>query len=233
MRIFLLSFYFLLYTATGIPAESFFEEGERFFIHNDPEKAVPLLELAVSKEPENEKAFLYLGIAYEQLGKYDRAVGVLKQGIGVAKRYTDTLFFNLGNNLFKLGQFAAAADAYAEALKANPSNADAYLNRANTQVKIEDYTGAVENYRTYLSLRPDSPQRERIVAMIDLLTATVAERERKKQEEEEARRLEEARQKALLEEVLMSLSEVSGETTNLQAGKEDIKDYSTQSDIED
>ncbi len=202
-------------------------------MENKPEKAAPLLELAVSKEPANEKAFLYLGIAYEQLGRHDRAIGVLRQGLSVAKRYTDTMYFNLGNNLFKSGDFKAAADAYGEAVKANPSNADAYLNRANSLIKTEDYAGAADLYRTYLSLRPDSPQRDRILAMIDLLTATLAERERKQREAEEARLAEEARQKALLDEVLMSLSSAREETVNLGAGKEDIKNYSSESDIED
>ncbi len=69
----------------------------------------------------------------------------------------------------------------------------------------------------------------------------LAEEQKKRKEEEErkkeaeARRIaeEQARQKALLDEVLKSLSNVSEDTRNLSAGSEDIQEFRTETDIED
>ena len=43
------------------------EEGERLFIENKPDEALPLLLEALNADSANEKIYLYLGVIYEQL----------------------------------------------------------------------------------------------------------------------------------------------------------------------
>ena len=59
----------------------FSERGIRLFMENKPQEAVPVLDMA-SKEPGvDEKVFLYLGIAYQQLGKWDDAIAAFRKGL--------------------------------------------------------------------------------------------------------------------------------------------------------
>ena len=242
--------------------EAFFKQGEELFMQNKPREALPLFEAALQKEPRNERLYLYLGAAYEQLKNGEKAIGVLKRGLEVALAYKDLMLFNLGNNYAAKGDLAAAAAMYTEAVGANGSLADAYLNRANVRVKLETYKEAVDDYRIYLNLAPDSAQRGQIERMIALLTKAQEDQERKrleaelrKKEEEERRKLgeeqrkkeeeerriaeekrrrdEEARQKALLDSILNSLQTSSGGTQNLKAEGEGIQEVKPQSDIED
>jgi tetratricopeptide (TPR) repeat protein len=175
--------------------------------------------------------------------------------------YRDLMLFNLGNNHAARGELAEAAGMYTEAVGVNGSLADAYLNRANIQVKREKYREAVEDYRVYLNLAPDTSQKAQIERMIALLTKSQEDQERerlaaelrKKEEEErrrfaaeqlekdeEARRIAdekrrretEARQKALLDSILNSLQTSSGATQNLKAEGEGIQEVKPNSDIE-
>ena len=283
----LTSFFFilLLFSAWGgLSAQSAFSRGEEHFLQNRPREAAPLLEAALLEEPRNEKIYLYLGIVHEQLQNHDRAVAFLTRGLDVAVVFRDLFYFNLGNNYLSLGNPAAAVDMYTRAIETRGSLSDAYLNRANAEVRLERYPEAVADYRLYLVMEPETPQRPQIERMILLLQGLKDERdariraeEQRKKEEEENRRLaeerrkldeekraaaeeerlrkeeesrrvaeerrkreeerlrqeEEARRKALLEEVLRSLQASSGDTSNLPAEKEDIRETRKDVDIED
>ena len=57
-----------------------FEQGESLFLLDRPLDAQPLLERAILDEPANEAAYLYLGLAYEQVQEHEKAVQVLQRG---------------------------------------------------------------------------------------------------------------------------------------------------------
>ncbi len=255
MRKALFTFFLFCVLSSFGEAQSAFQRGEKFFLENNPREAVPLLEQALVQEPRNEVIYLYLGIAYEQLGNHDQAIRIMKRGLDYALQYKDLLYFNIGNNYLAKGESEQAIEMYTQALETNGSLADAYLNRANLEVKLDRLEDALKDYTAYLNLVPDSPQRPQIERMMALLASIRQEREarrvaeeKRKQEEEEHRRIteekrrkeeeqkrleEEARQKALLEAVLSSLRASSDETTNLSAEKEDIREKREETDIDD
>ncbi|MFQ3620493.1 MAG: tetratricopeptide repeat protein [Spirochaetales bacterium] len=238
-----------------LTAQTPFQEGEKLFLQNNPRVAVPFLEQALVQEPRNEKIYLYLGIAYEQIGNYDAAIRVMRRGLEFSLQYRDLLFFNLGNNHLAKGENEAAVEMYSRAIETNGALADAYLNRANVSVKLDRLQEALQDYTAYLNLVPDSSQRPQIERMIALLQSILADREAKRiaeekrrKEEEEARRIaeerrrqeeerkraeEEARQKALLESVLSSLRASTEGVGRLSAGKEDILEQRSETDIEE
>jgi len=202
------------------------QEGEKLFLENRPQEALPPLEKALYEDPNNERLYLYLGIVYEQLGNLDKSIQVMRRGLNVARGVKDLLYFNLGNDLFRQKEYTLAEQMYSNALEVNGTMEDAYLNRANARLQLESYPGARADYIEYLRLAPATPQRESIEKLIALLGGMLDEAERLKQEEL-------ARQKALLNEVLNSLQNASEDTRNLSAGSEDIQEQYDEVDIED
>lgn len=253
----LLSFLSLLFPSLLL-GETFFESGEKLFLENKPEEALVMLEAALGEEKNNEKLYLYLGIIYEQIGEYEKAVSILDLGLSGAEKYRETFLFNLGNNLYLIEDYEKAEKQYTEVIKENPGFSPGYLNRANTRMKLEDYRLALTDYRRYLSLRPSAPQKKEIEEVIRILTQNIAEEERKKAEaeqaakrkaeeeklrkEEEARRKEEERKRAeeekrkqqeLLNKVLNSLENAELDTSGKFADSETIEDFEQDLDISD
>ena len=197
----------LLWLCAGLSlfGQSAFQKGEELFMQNRPQEAAALLESALTQEPRNEKIHLYLGIAYEQLGMREKAITIMQKGLEVAMFYKADLFFNIGNNLDAMGEAEKAAEMYTRALEVNGSLGEAYLNRANVEVKLDRLAEAVRDYRLYLIMAPSSFQRPQIERMIQLIEGVVTERaaeaerlriaeeERKAREEEEIRIAEERR----------------------------------------
>lgn len=208
-------------------------KGEQLFLENRMEEALPVLETAVLQNPQNERIYLYLGTIYEQLGNYEKAVNILQKGTLVAQVYLDLMYFNIGNNLFKQEKLVLAEEMYTRSLNENPQASDVYLNRANTRVRLASYPGAVEDYRVFLTMRPDTGQRENIEKIIELLTGEIDAELARLRDEEERRAAEEARQKALLNEVLNSLQKAVDETKNLSVETEGIEEVEQESDIVD
>jgi tetratricopeptide (TPR) repeat protein len=163
---------------------------------------------------------------YEQLNNPDKSIQVLRRGLNVATSLKDTMYFNLGNNLFRQKEYTLAEQMYSNALEVNRTFEDAYLNRANARLQLASYAAAREDYIEYLRLAPNNPQREPIERLIALLAGLLDQQERLKQEEL-------AKQKALLNEVLNSLKNASEDTRNLSAGSENIQEQYDEVDIQD
>ncbi|MEW6102103.1 MAG: tetratricopeptide repeat protein [Candidatus Omnitrophota bacterium] len=171
-----------------------FEQGEKLFLENKPNEAVKYLETALEEDRNNEKVYLYLGIVYEQLEYYDKAIAIMQLGLKISKSNGDRLYFNIGNNYFAKGDYERAKEMYGHSISQNPGYAEAYLNRANSLMHMSLYREALTDYTYYLSLRPSAPQRDKIEQMINLLKHSIAEEERKKKEEEQ-RKFEEEKKR--------------------------------------
>lgn len=235
----------LVFVAADTWSGPAFDQGSELLLENKPEQAVTYLEQAVREEPSNLEAYLYLSLVYEQLGLHTEAISTLSRAMDVPGAKLHVLYFNIGNNYVHQEDLEHAIESYTMAIDANRTYPKAYLNRANLLVQTESYQAAVDDYRVYLNLEPNSPQRPAIERAISLLEDTIEqeriraeeerrrreEEERRRREEEERRRLEEERRrreeeerrKALLDSVLNSLQSASEETENMSAGNEDIE----------
>jgi len=215
-----------LVSIVSISASSYLSQGEKYFLENQPRKALPLFEAALNEEPQNEKIYLYLGIVYEQLNDLDKSTKILRRGLNVATSLKDVLYFNIGNNLFKQKQFALAEDMYTQAIGINKQIPEAYLNRANSRIELKNYKGSITDYTVYIQLKPENSQRAQIEKLINILNGLIAAAKQKKKEEL-------AKQKALMNDVLNSLKNASEDTKNLSAGSESIKENYEDIDIQD
>ena len=240
----------------GIAAPAFSEDtalsrGEDYYLENDPERALHWLEQALEQEPENPEVYLYLGVVYEQLGLFERAIEIMEDGLEVSGADRGTLYYNMANNYQRLGRREEAMDHYTKALEYDERFAEAYLNRANLRVRASDYPEAIEDYSTYLEHDPDSRQRGEVERMIALLRDTIEqeeqerlrraeeerqarlEEERRAAEEERRRQEAEERRRVLLETVRDSLGTSRDEGRTFSAPSEDIEEYDDELDIID
>jgi tetratricopeptide (TPR) repeat protein len=216
----------------GLFAQNAFSRGEEFFIRNKPREALPHLEAAVAEDPAHVRAFLYLGMAYEQLGRIEDAVAAYRRILPRGGAETARIAFNLGNAYFTGGNISFAAQYYTQAIEADPAYAVAYLNRANARVQAGALEDALSDYELYLSLEPRSPQRPRIEELVAFIREEFAEAERRRIREEEAARAEAERKRRLLEEVSASLQAAAEEIQGLSAGAEEVLEYEGEFELE-
>lgn len=226
MKRFLAACALLFAGAALFGASQFFDKGEALFVQNKPQDARPLLESALNDDPSNEKTYLYLGIIYQQLGDPQKAIDVLKRGLGIATAYKDLFYYNMGNDFFSRKEFAFAEEMYTDAIASNKSLSGSYLNRANTRLQLQNYEGALGDYTLFLQLAPQDPQRPNIEKIMGLL--------RKAQDDKEkARQAELARQQALMKDVLNSLNNAGDSTKNLSVESINGKTDPVDVDIKD
>lgn len=228
----ILSFVLGSLCAVTAPALDSFKEGERLFQANKPLEAIAMLENAVKADPANEKASLWLGISYQQTGKYDEAVQVFRKALASSKVFRHLFYFNMGNSYFALKKMAFAEEMYSSALVENQDYSQAYLNRANCRMNLKKYENAASDYAFYLSMVPDTPQRESIEKVLALLRKSFEDESALKAREAAALIAEEERKKAMLEEVQKSLLDAAEATKNMSAGSEGVQGYEQENTLE-
>ena len=238
--------FFILCATTIVSAAygvDFFSEGEKKFRENKPEEAAPLLATAVEYSGADPRAWLYLGVCYQQLGKLDEAVSVFKRGLSAPNADKKLLYYNLGNTYFMQEKFVFAEEMFTQAAALDENFGPAFLNRANTRIQLNKLQEASDDYSAYLLCEPDSPQRENIIRVQALIAEQFAqekyEAERaakaKKAEEERLaalKREEEERRRRILQEVENSLKLNAEATTAVSVGAEGVVGYDEESELE-
>lgn len=236
-----------------------FSEGEQLFSRNKPQEAILLFEQAMLSPTVNSDVYNFLGLSYYQIGKTSKALETFLKGTTITGTNKRILYYNAGNAAFAMGLFSEAENYYSLSSVADPSFAQAFLNRANARLKLDKLSDASVDYVQYLSLYPQSSQAEQIRRVIELLSAEIENRklqeiqlaqeaERLKEEETrisqelatqnaEAERLaaekaavEAERRKKLMEEIAASLQNT--ESTNISAGSEGVMEYTYESELD-
>ena len=210
-------------------SEEYFDEAERLYLESNILEAKLLFELALDKDPYKEQTYLYLAMIYEMLKEYDKSLEILKKGLNYSNEQKYKFYYNMGNKYFTKNKYNLALEMYNDAITTEPRDADSYLNRGQTRIKlfskVEDKDERVEyiktiisDYRTYLVLKPTSQQREEIEKLLAKLNLFIRNKEAKEEE---------------LENLLEMLNNASNSTKNLSAGAEDIDVEYEEEDILD
>ena len=159
-----------------------FSAAEELFRLNRPAEAIPLFEELLDGADADPAAFVYLGVAYYQVGDYQKSLSVCVRGLARADTDHKVLAYNAGNSAYALGNYARADACYAIALKEDPAFSAAYLNRANAQLRQDLIQEARENYQAFIEREPESIQRPAIEQLIALLDEEIVRRENEKPE---------------------------------------------------
>ena len=209
-----------------------FIRGEELFMRNKPAEALVFLENAIAEDPAHVQAFLYLGIAYEQLGRNDEAVAVYRRILGRAGDLAPAVATNLGNVYFRTGNFEYAEQFYSQALTGDSAYSSAYLGRANTRIKTGALRDAVADYELYLALELRSPKRPEIERMVAFIRSEFAAEERRRLLAEETARQEAERRQRLMDDLAASLQSAAGDSQGLSTGAENVEAYDGEFELE-
>ena len=217
----------------GLSAAGTFDEGERLFREDKPAAAVSVLEKAILETGTDERAWLYLALSYQQLGRLDEAAAVLRKGLDQAVRFKSLYYFDLGNIFVLQGKNSFAADMFSQAIGVDGTLAPAFLNRANAYLAVKNYSGAKDDYLRYLELDPGSAQRSGIEELIKRLDAGIAEVAQAAAAAEAKKEAEEAARKQLLDQMSASLKAAADETTSISAGAGKVQGYGDELKIDE
>jgi tetratricopeptide (TPR) repeat protein len=209
-----------------------FKAAEDLFLRNNTAQAVTALERIVLEDAANIDAALYLGIAYQQLERWDDSIDIFRRVLPRSGDKQALFAYNLGNAYFAKGAASFAEQYYTRAIQSDAGFVSAYLNRANARVKTGKLTEAIEDYRSYLELLPDSSKRSDIERIIDAIRQSFVLAEQEKSAREQAAREEEARKQQLLQEVSASLQAASENTKGLSAGADEMESYEGEFELE-
>ena len=209
-----------------------FTRGEELLQQNQPAQAVVFLENAVIDEPANVKAFIYLGIVYEQLEKPDEAIAAYRRILPAAGNLSANVANNLGNVYFQKGNNEMAEQFYTQAIESDAVYSRAYLGRANTRIRTGSLRNAAADYEQYLTLDPLTVQRPRIEQLVALLRAEFAAEERRRLLAEEEERVRAAERQRLLDEVSASLHSAADASTGISSGAENVEGYENEFELE-
>lgn len=197
--------------AGGLFAVNFLQEGEKNLQNDKPREALVYLEAALGEGPPSEKLLLYLALAYERTNLREEAKKMLKRGIALAGPQQYLFHYNLGGLEFGDGDFQAAAADFSEAARLRPSFADAVLNRANSRLSLQDWSGASEDFKRYLVLAPENSQKDKIEELLRRLAGRAAAEEEAKKLALAQKAAEEAKKKQLEEEKAAEAARLAAE----------------------
>jgi len=133
-----------------------FEKAIYFLLEKEYEKALPYLEIVIQIEP----AFAYvgMGICYQELKSYTKAIQAYKQAINVTPDNLNCvdIYIKLSVIYDKLGEFAEAIEACKQAIRIDPDNGKAYYNMGLAYLKLHDFTQAIEACKRTIRIDPDN-----------------------------------------------------------------------------
>ena len=83
-------------------------------------------------------------------------------------------FYEEGTGLYRRGQYADAASALNQCVKANPALAKCHMALATTYAKLKEPELGAEHYRRFIQLAPDDPQVARVKMLLEEYEASKA-----------------------------------------------------------
>ncbi len=105
-------------------------------------------------EPENADAWLYLGVAYSCLNRYNDAIEAFRQVVRIDPEHA-TSWYNLGDAYFFLKRYNDAIDAYRQAVRINPEYARTWYMLGGAYYSLDRYEDALEAFRESVRIDPE------------------------------------------------------------------------------
>ena len=107
----------------------------------------------VEKSPDNPIVHGGLGLAYQERGFLDEAIGEFKKAIELGPNMAKN-HYNIGRAYEEKGLLENATDAYEKSVELNPEYTDAYFNLANLYMRRQLRKDAISAYRRVIELDP-------------------------------------------------------------------------------
>lgn len=123
---------------------------------NNPETALEHFTRALDMHPTQEdivSIYSYMGVCLKDMGKYRKALGVLKKAESYDRERTD-IYNLMGFSHFKLKEHEKAIACFKKVLQLNPGSAIDYANIGSNYREMGDKEKAVRYYEMALALDP-------------------------------------------------------------------------------
>ena len=132
----------MLFIAAGRAADerAVFRDALAAVQRGDFRAAEQKLRTQVAAHPDDAPALSLLGVALDNLNRFQEAAEFHRRAVAAAPRSADILN-NYGNHLAAAGEDAAARDAFLKAIAVEPANFNANLQLARQSVKRQEWRG--------------------------------------------------------------------------------------------
>lgn len=124
------------------------------FLLSDLNGAVYHFQEVLRQDPSRLGAAINLGAVYNQMGRPDEALNVLRQTIKQDPKRAEA-YYNMGLAYRLKGQVELAIQSYKEALHHDPRMMDAHFNLGNLLQELGRNSQAIRCYQQALDLKPD------------------------------------------------------------------------------
>ncbi len=155
--------------AGGKTEEDLFKKAEGYFFQKKFEMAELLLQEELKKNPENQKAYSYLGDILLKKGKYDEAIVLYRKSLDIDPNNSFD-YFRIGQVYYYKKDSGQAIASFDRAYKLNPQLKFAYYHIGLVHLMLlRDKEGTIKNWQAFLDVAPEDPQYEKIRRAIELL----------------------------------------------------------------
>jgi Flp pilus assembly protein TadD len=137
-------------------------------------EAITLYTEVLEKQPNSAEALNWRGMAYDELGEYDKALADLTKAISASPNYADA-YNNRGEVYRKLKKYREAMADYRKAASLEPNFAEAHYNIALMAQYVEKNPAeAAKEYEQYLKLKPKAKDKDELLERVKTLKAAAA-----------------------------------------------------------
>ena len=152
-------------------ASAYYFIGASFYNKGDYQNAKKSYQSAIDLLPNYADAFVYLGLCYVQLEKFDSAMYCVRSAenispISAARQLVSLEYVRKGNSRFELGDGDEALKYYLLAGNVDPSNAEAMYDIGGIYLTRHDVAKAREYWKKTLSLNPNHKEAKEWIAKI-------------------------------------------------------------------
>lgn len=138
----------------GCAGDRQFDEGMEQYQAGRYQHTIRLFDIALEKNPESAKAYLWRAHALANMGDRDRAAADYRRSAELAPDLPDA-HYGLGYLHVELGRPESALEYFAEALKADASHFPSLVERSNVLSKKGRYEEAIADLDRAIAIKPD------------------------------------------------------------------------------
>jgi len=122
--------------------------------HRDPQEVIESCDEAIKANPEDDDAYFWRGLAYNEQSNYKKAADDLTNSIKLRSGNTAVALVYRAGTYSALGQHQKALDDYNMAISLAPTYLTIYMERGQEYHRLRQYRKAIQDYNKEISLNP-------------------------------------------------------------------------------
>lgn len=149
--------------------DDLFKKAVKYFYQQKFEMAEVMLQEELKNNPENRKAYSYLGDIFLKKKRYDGALELYRKAIDIDPKSAED-YFRMGQIYYYKKNGPMAIENFRKAFGLNENIKFSYYHIGLSYLMLQrDKQNTIANWETYLKIAPEDPQYEKIRRAIELL----------------------------------------------------------------